>query len=56
LARTAPLRPVVEQIADELLDSLEQRMHRGDTVDLHREFSTPLCSLAYMRLMGNPGG
>ncbi|ARF70921.1 cytochrome P450 family protein [Streptomyces sp. NPDC012600] len=50
--RTAQMVPVIQEIAAGLLDAMEERARRGETVDVRAEFAHKLPIQVIFRLMG----
>ena len=52
--RVAKLQPRLEEIAGRLLDDMEQRLHRGKTVDLVSAIALPLPATVIAEMIGVP--
>ncbi|WP_411082924.1 cytochrome P450 family protein [Streptomyces sp. cmx-18-6] len=50
--RTEQMIPVIRDIADELLDAMQERARRGETVDVRAQFAHKLPIQVIFRLMG----
>ncbi|MEY9873879.1 cytochrome P450 [Streptacidiphilus sp. MAP12-33] len=52
--RVEALRPRIQEIADELIDAIEAKAARGETIDLVADFTGPLPVMVICELLGVP--